>query len=392
MKQTRRIIHAAFLAATVPLAASAADLVVPVAYLRLEEPPRAVLSNLDAVPEDLGLAGADLGRADNATTGSFMGHDYQLTTVSLPPEGDVVAAARELAAGHRIILADMHAERLLAVADLPELEGALIFNVSSEAPRLRSEDCRANVFHTATEASMRADALMQVLLAKRWTTLALIEGETDDDRALAETYRASARKFGLKIVSEAEWSEAGDLRRFASREVPLLTQGFKDHDAVLVADAGDDFARYIEHNTFEPRPVAGATGLMPLAWAPVVEQWGAAQLQNRFEALAGRDMAPRDYAAWAAMRVVGEAVTRTNSADPGALRDYILADDFELAGFQGRPLSFRQWNGQMRQPIPVVNARALVESAPLDGFEHQFNPLDSLGMDRPESTCTAFGD
>lgn len=388
----RHISCAACLAACLPAAGAAADLTVPIAYLRLEEPPRVVLSNLDAIPEDLGVAGAELGRADNATTGSFMGHDYVLTTVSVAPDGDVVEAARTLAADHRIILADMDASQLLAVADLPELAEAMIFNVASEAPNLRSADCRANVLHTATEAAMRADALMQVLLAKRWTDLALIVGETEADQTLAETFRASAHKFGLKVVSEAQWSEAGDLRRFASREVPLLTQGFKDHDVVVVADAADDFARYIEHNTFEPRPVAGATGLMPLAWAPVVEQWGAAQLQNRFEDLAGRSMLPRDYAAWAAMRVVGEAVTRTGSADPGALRDYILADDFELAGFQGRPLSFRQWNGQMRQPIPVVNARAVVESAPLDGFEHQFNPLDSLGMDRPESACAVFGD
>jgi ABC transporter substrate binding protein (PQQ-dependent alcohol dehydrogenase system) len=103
-------------------------------------------------------------------------------------------------------------------------------------------------------------------------------------------------------------------------------------------------------------------------------------------------MQPRDYAAWAAMRVIGEAVTRTNTADASALRAYILSDAFELAAFQGRPLSFRHWNGQMRQPIPVVNARAVVGSAPLDGFEHARNPLDSLGLDAPESACTAFGD
>jgi hypothetical protein len=46
----------------------------------------------------------------------------------------------------------------------------------------------------------------------------------------------------------------------------------------------------------------------------------------------------------------------------------------------------------MRQPIPVVNARAQVASAPLEGFEHARNPLDSLGTDQAESACTAFGD
>ncbi|WP_235888972.1 ABC transporter substrate-binding protein [Maritimibacter alexandrii] len=370
----------------------AEPLQVRVGYLRLEEPPRAVLSNLDTVPADLGIAGARLGLADNATTGAFMGHDYALETVSLAPGGDVVAAARDMAGQVDLILADMNAEALLSLADLPDAAGALIFNVSDASERLRDADCRANVLHTATEAAMRSDALMQVLLAKRWTKVALIEGPGGADAALAAAYRASARKFGVRIVSDARWDDTADLRRTASAEVPLLTQGFKDHDVVLVADAADDFARYVEHNTWVPRPVIGVTGLTPVAWAPVVEQWGAAQLQSRFSDLAGRDMQPRDYAAWAAMRVIGEAVTRTNTADASALRAYILSDAFELAAFQGRPLSFRHWNGQMRQSIPVVNARAVVGSAPLDGFEHARNPLDSLGLDASESACTAFGD
>jgi len=100
----------------------AEPLQVRVGYLRLEEPPRAVLSNLDTVPADLGIAGARLGLADNATTGAFMGHDYALETVSLAPGGDVVAAARDMAGQVDLILADMNAEALLSLADLPDRE------------------------------------------------------------------------------------------------------------------------------------------------------------------------------------------------------------------------------------------------------------------------------
>lgn len=101
-------------------------------------------------------------------------------------------------------------------------------------------------------------------------------------------------------------------------------------------------------------------------------------------------MTAEDYAAWAAMRTLGEAVTRTNSADPATLRAFIFSDDFELAGFKGRPLTYRDWNGQLRQPIAIAHPRALVASAPLEGFLHQTNELDSLGLDRPESKCEAF--
>jgi ABC transporter substrate binding protein (PQQ-dependent alcohol dehydrogenase system) len=122
-----------------------------------------------------------------------------------------------------------------------------------------------------------------------------------------------------------------------------------------------------------------------------VEQHGAAQLQNRFRAAFQREMTPEDYAAWAAMAAIAEATTRTKTTDPAALRAYMLGADFRLAGFLGAPLSFRAWNGQMRQPIPLVTERAVVALAPIDGFLHQSNTLDTLGIDAPESQCTAFG-
>ncbi|WP_417267316.1 ABC transporter substrate-binding protein [Celeribacter baekdonensis] len=370
----------------------AAELDLTVGYLRLEEPAHPVLSGLDPVPARRGIEGAELAISDNQTTGGFLGHSYALDVVSLAPEADVLAAARDMLDKTRVVVLDMSSEAALAVADLAEAKGAILINAASGDAALRGVSCRANLLHTALEDDMAADALMQVLLSKRWTKLAMIVGPTAEDGVRAQTYRQAAQKFGLKIVSEATWTFDSDLRRAASREVPLLTQGFKSHDVVLIADAHDDFARYIEHNTWEPRPVAGGGGLTAVAWAPVIEQWGAAQLQSRFTDLTGRVMTSRDYAAWAAVRAVGEAVTRTGSTEAAVLHDYLLSDGFELAGFQGRPLSFRNWNGQMRQPVPVVNAHAQVAAAPLDGFEHPRNPLDTLGTDQAESECHAFGE
>jgi ABC transporter substrate binding protein (PQQ-dependent alcohol dehydrogenase system) len=381
------------LAAVLCLAAAAAraEVTVAVTWLRLEVPAPPVLSNLDPVPEDLGLRGAELGIADNATTGSFLGHGYALTAVSVPPGEDLRPAAEAALARSGLVVLDAPAEALLAVADLPAAAGALIFDTATGEASLRSDACRANVLHTAPEAAARGDALMQVLKAKRWDDLVLVAGPREGDQALAGVLTASALKFGMEVAAEKDWTFDTDLRRAASSEVPLFTQDLPDHDVLLVADAADDFARYIPDNTWLPRPVAGSAGLRAEAWSTVLEQWGAVQLQERFEALAGRPMRSRDYAAWAAVRSIGEAVTRTGSADPAALRDYILSQDFELDGFKGRPLSYRPWNGQLRQPIAVVNDRALVEMAPLEAYLHQVNNLDTLGLDRPESACTAFG-
>ena len=364
---------------------------VPILYLRAEVDLPPVLSNLDPVPEDLGFAGAEVALKDNQTTGGFLGHNYTLNLVSVEPGGDLAAAARDALGSAAFVLVDGNAADVMTVADLPEAAGKLIFNVASGDAALRSEDCRANVLHTLPEDAARTDALMQVLQAKQWRTLAMITGPKPDDQAFAEALRQSATKFGLTIAGEKAWTFDTDLRESTMAEVPRFTQDLPDHDVLLVADPTDDFGRYILHNTWLPRPVAGTHGLHAEGWASVIEAWGAVQLQNRFEDHAERSMRGRDYAAWLAIRAVGEAVTRQNNADPMVLRGYLLSDAFQQDGFKGRALTFRHWNGQMRQPIAVVNDRALVTMAPVEGFLHQRNETDSLGQDLPESKCTAFG-
>lgn len=372
--------------------AAVADVQVAVGYLRQEVDRPPVLSNLDPVPEDLGVAGALLAIEDSQTTGTFLGHSYGIEVVSVPPGGDLVAAARDLLGRSRLILVDAPGAGALAVADDATAKDALFFNVSSGDPALRSEECRANLMHTMPEQAAETDALMQVLAARQWARAVLLVGPHPGDAAQAEAYRRSAAKFGVTIEAEKVWSFDTDLRESTMQEIPRFMQDLPEHDVVIVADAADDFGRYVEHNTWLPRPVAGADGLVPSAWAPVVEAWGAVQLQNRFETAAGRDMRGQDYAAWAAVRAVAEAVTRTNAADPATLRSYMLSEGFTLDGFKGRPLSFRGWNGQLRQPIAVANDRALVAMAPVEGFLHQRNELDTLGLDEAESRCAAFSD
>ncbi|WP_425074747.1 ABC transporter substrate-binding protein [Sagittula sp. S175] len=378
----------ALFACTAPACAES----IRVHYLRQEVAQPPTLSNLDPIPEDQGRAGAELGLADNATTGRFLNQDWTLTTTSVPEDGDFAAAIRTALSETDLLVLDAPAQHLLTAADLPEAANALIFNTAAPERTLRDMDCRANVLHTLPSRAMLTDALMQFFVMRRWTTMVMIEGALPADTALADSYRASAMKFGQSIRRTQKWEDSGDLRRNASAEVPLFTQGFGKYDVLIVADEINDFARYIPYNTWMPRPVAGSEGLRPSAWAPVVEQWGAAQLQSRFHDAYGRDMTDRDYAAWAAVRAIGEAVTRSKATSAPDLRAYMLGDQFELAGFKGRPLTFRPWNGQLRQTIPLTHRGAVVATAPLEGFLHPTSELDTLGLDQPESRCTAFAD
>lgn len=361
-------------------------------WLERQVVPPPVLSNMQAEPATLGLDGARLSVADIATTGKFTGQEYRLVETVVPPEADFLPAARAaLADGARVLVVRAPAADLLALADLPEARGALIFNTEAPDEALRGTDCRANVLHTLPSYAMRTDALAQFIVTKRWTHLAMIEGTLPEDRAYAAALRASLTKFGLSLAAEKTWDFDANMRRAAAAEVPLFTQDLPEHDLLLVADEPGDFARYVAYNTWLPRPLAGSEGAKPVGWAGVVEQNGAAQLQNRFRGLAGREMSADDYAAWVAIAAIGEAATRTKATDAATLRGYLLSDKARIGGFLGRPLGFRDWDGQLRQPIPIVTERAVVAQAPFEGFLHATNELDTLGPDRPETQCTAFG-
>lgn len=370
----------------------AQGVVADISYIRQTIQRPATLSNLDPIPQDEGLAGAILGNNDNAGTGKFLNHSYNLSVFDLDASGVLTPVSGPLQQPGALILIDAPSRAILNFVDRPENADRLILNIRSSDVALRDIDCRANLLHTVPSNAMRSDALAQFLLLRRWDDLVMIRGRHPADHDFAAAIEASARKFGLKIKETKDWITDADLRRTAASELPLFTQGLPRHDVLIVADETDDFARYLPYNTWLPRPIAGSEGITPVAWSPAVESWGAAQLQARFTQTAQRPMRPVDYAAWAASRTLGEAVTRTNTADAGTLRSYILGDGFELAGFKGRKLSFRKWNGQMRQVIHLVHPRAVVANAPLPGFLHQHTELDTLGLDAPESGCTLFAD
>lgn len=362
-------------------------------WIERQVSPPPVLSNMAAIPSGLGLDGARLAERDIATTGRFTGQSYDLHETVVAPDADFLKAAKStLAEGARVLVVKAPAPDLLALADLPEAQGALILDAYAQDDALRGVDCRANVLHTAPSYAMRTDALAQFLLKKQWRKLVLIAGQLPEDLAFTAALKRSLTKFGLNLAGEKTWDFDANMRRAAAAEVPLFTQDLPAHDLLLVSDEPGDFARYIAYNTWVARPLAGSEGLKPVGWSGVVEQYGAAQLQNRFREAAGREMQQADFAAWIAVAALGEAFTRTQSTDPAMLRTYMLSDAFRLAGFLGRHLSFRNWNGQLRQPIPLVTERAVTALAPLEGFLHQINELDTLGVDAPESPCTAFGD
>ena len=84
---------------------------------------------------------------------------------------------------------------------------------------------------------------------------------------------------------------------------------------------------------------------------------------------------------------IGEGASRARSADVAAIETYLRSDKFDLAAFKGQKVTFRKWDGQMRQPIIIADAELPVSTSPQQGFLHQHAEIDTLGIDEPESLC-----
>lgn len=375
-----------------PLAAKPAAAIPPEQTFRIglvrqiPEPPPWI-APLQMPPDDLGVAGAELGIRDNLTSGRFLKLDYKLQTEAVPTGGDPLPAAQKLVeAGNSFILLDVPADQLLRIADALKDKNVLIINVGATDDRLRQQDCRANVFHIAPNRAMLTDALAQFLVTKRWRNWFLMVGRTDADKLYAEAVRRSAKKFGAKIVAEKTWDYGPDARATAQSEVPRGTQ-VGEYDILVVADELGEFGDILPYNTWLARPTAGTQGLMPLSWHPTMENWGASQLQSRFFKQSKRMMLPLDFQMWEGVFSIGSASLKTRNSDPAKVKAQMLTPDYDLPVFKGVAASFRDWDHQLRQPILLTHATNTVTLSPQSGFLHQVTPLDTLGFDRPETAC-----
>ena len=367
---------------------------IPIGYLKQDVKEPIPLSRLNVKPEDLGIAGAQIALKDNNTTGQFTNQKFVLDIERVPIGGDAVAALQSLVqSGHRFVLVDAPAETLLALADSVKGQDVLLFNISATDVRLRQEDCRANVLHTAPDTTMLADALAQYLIWKKWQRWLLAKGPYPEDKDYVAAIRRAAKRFGAKIVEEREYKSESEARRtdtgqqLIQRQMPVFTQGAPAHDVLVVADAREIFGPYLPFRTWDPRPVVGTAGLKAVNWHPAHEQWGATQMQNRFQRFAKRFMQPLDHQAWIAVRAIGEAASRTGSGAFEPIDAHIRGDEFDLAAFKGQKVTFREWDGQLRQPIIIAGAELPVSVSPQKGFLHEREEVDTLGIDAPESEC-----
>ena len=287
-------------------------------------------------------------------------------------------------AGAAAVVLDLPAAWIAAAASSVSLP---LLNAGEADEATRQQACIANLFHTLPGERMRADAVAQTLLARKWSRVLVVYGSTPADATRLALVQSALKRYGLKPVAVRAFKLSADPRE---RDLanPMLLTGGVDYDAVWVVDTDFEFARSLPYRTALPRPVVGDAGLVAEAWAPHFERFGAPQLARRFARGAQRSMTSPDWAAYMAAKAVLQAALE-QAAGPGAAQvmKALTRADFTLDGFKGVRLSFRAWDRQLRQPLLLTDGVGVVGSAPVDGVMHPKNVLDTLGVDAPESLC-----
>jgi len=299
---------------------------------------------------------------------------------------DSLEAARAAAqaaekAGAAVLLTDLPAEWTLAVVDAVKLP---VINIGDASDRLREQDCRARLLHTMPSERMRADALAQTLVSRKWMKVLLLVGPGAQDQSRAVTVQASLKRYGLQVVATRPFKLSADPRERDLANPLLLTAG-SAYDAVWVVDSDGEFARALPYRTVLPRPVVGDAGLVALAWHAQFERYGAPQVSRRFAKATGRPMTASDWSAWLAGKALVAAAVAAPKG-PAATWAQALAKT-PLDGSKGVSLTFRPWDGQLRQPVLLSDGQGVVSQAPVEGVLHPSNALDTLGVDAPEKLC-----
>lgn len=347
--------------------------------------PQPIYTGLSLKDVQRPVEGIRLAFRDTRILGRALGVRFELDEVLSSPEELAQSIRLERATGPLAILLDLPPDEMASALDLAE-SGDLFINIRDRSDRWRGENCRRLLLHTPPSHSMLSDALAQHLRAKGWKDVLLLHGQSNGDAEQANAARRSVAKFGLKIVDDRAFELTNDPRRRDQSNIALLTSGVR-HDVIWLVDSEGEFGRYVPFATYSARPVVWSEGLTPEAWHWTFERYGAPQLNQRFRRLAGRDMSSGDWAAWVGVRAVVDAVAQAASVERDAVHEALLSDDLSVDLYKGVRGNFRDWDGQLRQPVLLATHNAVIAVAPVQGFEHQTDTLDTLGTDQPESTC-----
>ena len=361
-----------------------------IGYLEIKKDPRYKKKRLLArfTGHALGrpFAGAEIGIKEAKYHGIDIDTALLLERKTVKKEKLSSAVEEFQAKGVQFIVLDLPSAEITKLTQQFKGKDIAFFNATSYDNTLRSESCQANLFHTIPSHAMLMDALAQYLVSKKWKNILILEGERAEDKQMSSAFQMAAKRFRLKIKDKRIFKLGNDPRERAKNNVALITGG--KHDVIFIADTDGEFARDLPYQSQKPNLIIGSEGLSASAWHWGWERHGAPQLVKRFIKKHKRLMENTDWAAWMAIKAIAAAVQDTKSTDYNKMTAYLTSDNTVLDTFKGHASSFRPWNNQLRQTILLTTHNWVVTRAPLKGFLHQKNNLDTLGVEQRMNKCT----
>lgn len=377
------------------------------------------------VPEEGPLAeagkaaalGAELGAAEATHLGELFGKRFELVMASAAEPEGARREARRLVEEDRAfaIAGGLDDASCFALSELADRQGRLFLNIGCASDAFRGARCRQHTFHVEASTGMYADALAQWLVReaglRRWhfVTGASEVGDAAYRRARRSLLEEGGEELGNARVRPGTRNFADPLRelRRTRPDVVFLTLRGATRAAFL--------RQYGEHGlSFEvatlfpgdlppwATPPETRLGIWPAVWHHELFRYGAEQLNRRFSDRSGRPLESRGWAAWTAVKILAQAVLRAGTTEATELVRFLKRRRTQFDGHKGRPLTFRPWDHQLRQPLYLVRPKREAEGVwdALDAVaelprrasgagETSQEFLDRLG-DRQEETACRF--
>jgi ABC-type branched-subunit amino acid transport system substrate-binding protein len=325
--------------------------------------------------------GAALGLDDANALATLFGKRLRLETEAARADGQTGRALAR--AGALAVVGGVGpggGEALLQAAT----DGTTVLNVGAPDDRLRNEGCERRAFHVMPSVAMYADALTQVLIEQRkltrWSVTA--DGSPRGAEIEAAARRSVARRGGT-VTGDAAAADvlllAVDDRGVDAGMARAIAEGRRPDRIAGIGEAGIRL------------PAERAAGLWAVGWHYELERFSARELNGRFRRRWNAPMTETSWAAWAALKLVGEAVVRAGAGDGAALAAFLeSAPPFD--GHKGEALTFRRWDHQLRQPLYVAGPRKREDiGGPLGPFavlaDVGGKNLDALGTAMADSRC-----
>lgn len=311
------------------------------------------------------LRGARLGIAEAESLAQMFGKKIDLALPSVPgPERLASVAAALVKEGVSVLVGGGDEGAALALREVAREGKALFLNVGSASDRLRSERCERHAFHFHASLQMHVGAagfwLIEEKRLRRWAVLSQSDELRRAVLALAEARGATVVEDALAVSGTTDWRPMLERLRAPAPEALWLGLRAAEVPAFLQQYAQANLAGELIGITPDAIGLpnvdpAGLSGVWPLMWHHTLERYSARDLNSRYRGRFGQPLDAASWSAWAAIKMVGEALLRAGTTPQLLLEHFESEPPFD--GHKGRPLTFRKQDHQLRQPMYLAQAR-----------------------------------